>query len=116
MSISKEQVLNNLEEAKKYIQEIEEVNKKNIQIKNRFTGKIIYESEKTTYREAVEEAVANEANLSGADLSGADLYGADLSGAELASAKFYGKTTTPKTLKESQIDDFLAALGFKREG
>ena len=134
MSITKEQVILNLDEVKKYVSEIEEdKNKKetkkiNIQIKNRFTGSIILESEKTTWKEAVEEAKANlreanlrEANLRGADLRGAglygvnlrraDLYGADLHGAELCNAKFYGKGGTKK-LKKSQLPDFLAALGF----
>ncbi len=136
MSITKEQVILNLDEVKKYVSEIEEdKNKKetkkiNIQIKNRFTGSIILESEKTTWKEAVEEAKANlalreadlrGANLRGADLRGAglygvnlrraDLYGADLHGAELCNAKFYGKGGTKK-LKKSQLPDFLAALGF----
>jgi len=89
MSITKEQVILNLDEVKKYVSEIEEdKNKKetkkiNIQIKNRFTGSIILESEKTTWKEAVEEA---KANLRGADLHGADLYGANLHGADLRSA------------------------------
>ena len=134
MSITKEQVILNLDEVKKYVSEIEEdKNKKetkkiNIQIKNRFTGSIILESEKTTWKEAVEEAKANlrEADLRDADLRradlrgaglygvnlrGADLYGADLHGAELCNAKFYGKGGTKK-LKKSQLPDFLAALGF----
>ena len=122
MSITKEQVILNLEEVKKYVSEIEEdKNKKetkkiNIQIKNRFTGSIILESEKTTWKEAVEEAKANgismrEADLYGANLRGANLYGADLYGAELCNAKFYGKGGTKK-LKKSQLPDFLAALGF----
>ena len=137
MSITKEQVILNLDEVKKYVSEIEEdKNKKetkkiNIQIKNRFTENVIFESEKTTWKEAVEEAKANgismrganlreanlrEAGLRGADLygvnlRGADLYGADLHGAELCNAKFYGKGGTKK-LKKSQLPDFLAALGF----
>jgi uncharacterized protein YjbI with pentapeptide repeats len=126
MSITKEQVILNLDEVKKYVSEIEEdKNKKetkkiNIQIKNRFTGSIILESEKTTWKEAVEEAKANgismrgadlygadlreanlreanlreaglcEANLRGADLYGADLYGADLYGAALYGADLHG--------------------------
>jgi len=137
MSITKEQVILNLDEVKKYVSEIEEdKNKKetkkiNIQIKNRFTENVIFESEKTTWKEAVEEAKANgismrgadlreanlrEAGLRGADLygvnlRGADLYGADLREAELCNAKFYGKGGTKK-LKKSQLPDFLAALGF----
>ena len=61
-----------------------------IAIKNRFTGDIIFQSTKTTYKEAVEEAIKSEANLSGADLSGADLSKADLSWAYLSEAKLDG--------------------------
>ena len=157
MGITKQEVLNNLEQVKSFVQEIEEnkVEKKKIkiQIKNRFTGNIIFESGKETIKEAVIEAKNSEVDLSGAnlrganlyevDLSGADLYEADLSGAnlyeadlsgadlseanlseanlyganlngaELNCAKFYGKTDNPKILKQNQVNDFLAALGFK---
>ena len=96
MSITKEQVILNLDEVKKYVSEIEEdKNKKetkkiNIQIKNRFTGSIIFESEKTTWKEAVEEAKANGISMRGADLYGADLRGADLRGANLCEANLRG--------------------------
>ena len=66
-----------------------------------------------------------EADLSGADLSGADLSGAnlrganlieaDLSGAEFQNVKFYGRTSSPKPIKQSQLNDFMAALGLKIE-
>ena len=91
--ITKEQVLENLEECKKYIQEAENIKEEKvlgIAIKNRFTGDIIFQSTKTTYKEAVEEAIKSEANLSGADLSGADLSKADLSEANLSKAKLDG--------------------------
>ena len=115
MKITKEQVLENLEDVKKYIQEAE--NKKEekvigIAIKSRFTGSIIFQSTKTTYKEAVEEANLSDADLSGANLGGADLSDADLSGAELQNAKFYGKTSYPKELTNKQLPDFLKALGF----
>ena len=89
MSITKQQVLDNLEEVKKYIQE--EENKKEekvigIAIKNRFTGSIIFQSTKTTFKEAVEERLESRADLSDADLSRADLSGADLSDADLSRA------------------------------
>jgi uncharacterized protein YjbI with pentapeptide repeats len=126
--MNKQDVLDNLDEVKKYVSEIEEdknkkeTNKTNIQIKNRWTGEIIFESEKTTWKEVVEEAKNNGADLSGADLRGANLRGANLCGAnlsganlrgaELCNAKFYGKGGQ-KELKKSQLPDFLAALGFK---
>ena len=93
--ISKKEVLDNLDEVKKYINEIESVkeNKKiNITIKNRWTGDIIWESKKTTYKEAVEEAIKSNADLSWADLSGADLSEANLSGAKLSGADLNGTT------------------------
>jgi hypothetical protein len=134
--ITKEDVLNDLENVKKYIQEAEqkteEKKKVVIEIKNRFTGEVKFTSEKTTIKEACVDNKANlsEANLRGADLSGADLYGANLSeanlseanlseanlsganlsGAELQNAKFYGKGGSTK-IKKNQVDDFFKALG-----
>lgn len=51
------------------------------------------------------------ANLYNADLCGANLYNAILCGAELMNAKFYGKGGKRK-LRQYQVKDFLAALGF----
>ena len=132
MSLTKEQALEKIDELKSFVATCDkkETKKTTIQIKNRFTGDIIYKSEKSTLKEAVVEAKREGANLSGAslsdadlrdadlfnaNLSGADLSGANLSGAELASAKFYGKTDNPKTLTEYQVPEFLKALGFKIE-
>ena len=119
--ITKEQVLENLEEVKKYIQEAEqkteEKKKVVIEIKNRFTGVVKFTSEKFTIREACEDNRADlcgadlyEANLCEANLCGANLCGADLYGAKLQNAKFYGKGGTTK-IKKSQLDDFMKALG-----
>ena len=127
MSLTKEQALEKIDELKSFVATCDkkETKKTTIQIKNRFTGDIIYKSEKSTLKEAVVEAKKEgadlsdadlrDADLSGANLSGADLSGANLSGAELASAKFYGKTDNPKTLTEYQVPEFLKALGFKIE-
>ena len=94
MKISKEQVLKNIDEVKGYINEIEqdkkEEKKTTIKINNRFTGEVIYESEKTTFKEAVIEANNSGADLCGADLRGADLRGADLCGADLRGADLRG--------------------------
>jgi hypothetical protein len=57
-----------------------------IEIKNRFTGEILYKHEAESLREAVIAAVKSRADLSGANLSGADLPGADLPGANLSRA------------------------------
>ena len=125
--ITKEQVLENLEEVKKYINEAESEKKEEkevgITINSRFGG-VKFLSTKTTFREAVIEGKANlygadlyganlrDADLYGADLRGADLYGANLYGAELCNAKFYGKGGTKKLTKK-QLPDFLNALGFQ---
>ena len=124
MKITKEAVLENLEEVKKYIQE--EENKKEekvlgIAIKNRWTGNIIFQSTKTTYKEAVREALDSGSDLSGSDLrysdlrgsdlSGSDLRGSDLRGSEMQNVKLYGRGGNSK-IKRNQLDDFLRALGF----
>ena len=44
-----------------------------------------------------------------------NLRDADLTGADLGNCKFLGKSNNPKILKQSQIKDFLLALGFKIE-
>jgi len=63
-----------------------------LQIKNRFTGSLIfeYESENNTIKETLLEAVKAKANLRGADLYGANLHGANLYGADLRDADLYG--------------------------
>ena len=126
-NITREQVLDNLEDVKKYIEEAKNKKEKKVvglEIKNRWTGDIIFTSTKTTWKEAVEEANLCEADLCGADLRGAnlceadlcgaDLCGADLRGAELNRAKFYGKGGHKKLTKE-QVPVFLTALGFDIE-
>jgi hypothetical protein len=59
-----------------------------IEIKNRFTGSVIFshEQEGNSLRITLDFAIKSEANLSGADLSGANLSRADLSGANLSEA------------------------------
>ena len=106
--ITKEQVLENLEECKKYIQEAENIKEEKvlgIAIKNRFTGDIIFQSTKTTYKEAVEEAIKSEANLSGADLSGANLSGANLSGANLSGADLSGADLSEAYLSKAYLSE-----------
>lgn len=55
-----------------------------IEIKNRYTGEVIYSGDGDTIRQVVEAAVAARADLRGANLRGANLSGADLSGADLS--------------------------------
>src|ERR1700728_181064 len=155
MNITKQEALNKIEELKKFVGEIDAKKEEKvicIAIKNRWTGDIIFQSTKTTYKEAIVEkgdadlrdanlrganlrdANLRDANLRGANLCGADLRdanlrdanlrdanlrdanlrGANLCGAELCNAKFYGRGGTKK-LKQSQLTDFLNALGFQVE-
>ena len=59
-----------------------------IEIKNRFTGSVIFEytKENNTIKETIEEAVKVRANLYGANLDGANLVRANLNGANLVRA------------------------------
>jgi len=130
--ITKKQVLDNIDTVKKYVEEIDkDVKEKKeikLEIKNRWTGNVIFSSTKETIKEATREALDSEADLRGADLCGANLRGADLCGAnlrradlreadlceaDLMNSKFIGKTDNPKTLTKKQLPDFLNALGFK---
>jgi len=52
--------------------------KTKIQIKNRFTGNVIFEHECTTILDCLKEAIKKDADLRDANLRGADLRGADL--------------------------------------
>ena len=63
-----------------------------IEIKNRWTGDVLFEYEKgnNTLKDTVEKAIENRADLYGANLKGADLGGADLYGANLGGADLYG--------------------------
>ena len=54
-----------------------------IEVKNRFTGKVVFRSKRKTIKEALEFKIKNGANLRGAYLRGADLGNANLSGAYL---------------------------------
>jgi uncharacterized protein YjbI with pentapeptide repeats len=87
--LTKEQALAKIEELKKYVDDVETKVEKSvgIAIKSGWAdATVVYQSTKTTMREAVVEAVESRANLSGADLRNADLCGADLRGANLRDA------------------------------
>ena len=68
------------------------MNKLKIEIKNRWTGDVLfeYEKENNTVKDTLIEAVKERANLEGADLEGANLYGANLEGANLEGAYLKG--------------------------
>jgi uncharacterized protein YjbI with pentapeptide repeats len=59
---------------------------KEIKIKHRLTGKVIFKAKVKTIKEAVELAIKKGINLSFADLSSANLSSANLSFANLSSA------------------------------
>ncbi len=61
-----------------------------IEIKHRFTGKVLFSVEADFLKLAVEAAVSADADLEGADLRGAYLRGADLEGAYLRGADLEG--------------------------
>ena len=60
------------------------------EIKNRWSGEIIFKTEAMSIRVAVEMAIKAKADLSGANLSWANLSWADLSGANLSGADLSG--------------------------
>jgi hypothetical protein len=111
--LNKEDVLNNLEEVKKYIQEAENKKEevvKGLEIKSRWTGEIKFTSSKTTYKEVCEDNKADlrEADLCEADLREADLYGADLReanlyGADLREADLRGASLCEADLREADL-------------
>ena len=107
MSISKQEVLDNLDQVKAYIQEAEtkkEEKAVGITIMSRFGGvKVV--STKTTFKEAVVENKADlsDANLSGADLSDANLSGADLSDANLRGANLCGADLSGADLRGANL-------------
>ncbi len=59
------------------------------QIKNRYTGGVIYEAEGLSMKDTLEKAVSDGTDLSRADLSHADLSHANLSGADLSDANLH---------------------------
>jgi len=82
--------------------EKEESNK--LQIKT-LAGEVLFESEKTTLKEAVEEAVSRGAYLRGADLEGADLRDADLEGAYLRGTDLEGANLRDADLRDADLRD-----------
>ena len=64
--------------------------KRPIEIKDRHSGRVLFETEAETLKDVVEEAVISGVNLSCADLRNADLGGAYLAGAQFSNADFSG--------------------------
>ena len=61
-----------------------------MQIKNRDTGEIIYEDDRETMRETVENAIAVKIKMENVDLRGADLRGCNMNGCRIPYSDFSG--------------------------
>ena len=80
-----------------------------LQIKT-LAGKVLFESDKTTLKEAVEEAVSRNVDLGDADLrdaylGDADLRGANLRGADLGDADLEGANLEGADLRGADLRD-----------
>ena len=83
-----------------------------IEIKNRWTGNVLFEFEKenNSLKDTLQEAVRQKADLRGAYLSGADLRGAylsdaDLRGAYLSDADLRGADLSDAYLSDADLSD-----------
>ena len=77
--------------------------KEKFEIKNRFTGDVIYTSEKTNCKDAIEEAVKNKADLREANLREANLCEADLREANLCGADLCEADLCEANLREANL-------------
>lgn len=75
-----------------------------IEIKNRYTGTVIFGGEYAAVLACLLAAVASGADLSGADLCGADLSGADLYGANLRGANLRGANLSGANLYGADLN------------
>ena len=76
-----------------------------IEIRNRWTGSVVFEytKEGNTITETVLDAIRRGADLRGADLRGADLRDADLRGAYLYGANLYGANLRDANLRDADL-------------
>jgi uncharacterized protein YjbI with pentapeptide repeats len=77
--------------------------KRPIEIKDRHSGRVLFETEAETLKDALEEAVMFGVNLSCADLRNADLGGAYLASAQLSNADFSGANLFKAILMKSHL-------------
>ncbi len=77
-----------------------------IEIKNRWTGNVLFEYEKdnNTIKETIEKAVEEVANLEGANLEGANLEGANLEVANLRGANLRGANLEGANLEGANLE------------
>jgi hypothetical protein len=87
-----------------------------IQIKNRWDGSVIFETDAENIGAAVKAAIAAKVALSGADLSCADLSCADLSGADLSGADLSGAKLRGADLNKKELAAILATRTIVPEG
>jgi len=106
--LTKEEALAKIEELKKFVdqQPQEETKTVGVKIMSRFvSGRVVYQSTKSTVREAVVEAVNSGAYLRNADLRDADLSGADLRDADLREADLWGADLRGANLRGANLSD-----------
>ena len=82
------------------------MNKVKFEIKNKWTGSVLFEYEKedNTLKKTVEKAVKEGANLEGADLEGAYLRGAYFEGANLEGADLEGADLEGANLEGADLE------------
>ncbi len=85
------------------------------EIKNRYTGNILYQAEAESFHALVQAAVKAKANLYGANLGGANLRGANLGGADLRGANLGGvKNISELAAAQSNILPEGVIIGWKK--
>ena len=106
MSITKKEVLENIEQVKKNIEESEKESKTEkvvgIEIRSIF-GNVIFRSTKTTLVEAIRDAYLSKANLREADLREADLSWSNLSWSNLSGANLREADLSGANLREADL-------------
>ena len=75
------------------------------QIKNRWTGEVIYEGEAETLRDLVATAVKEKVSLSDSDLRDSNLRGSDLSDSDLRGSNLRGSDLSDSDLRGSDLSD-----------
>jgi hypothetical protein len=73
------------------------------EIKNQWTGDVLYTAEAAAMKDAVEQAIKTRANLTGADLTRANLSEADLTRANLTRANLTGANLTKADLTRANL-------------
>jgi len=102
MKLTKQQALDKIEELKKYVSDEDKKDSVKFQIKT-FGGTVLFESTKTTQREAILEAVESDADLSYANLRNANLSYADLSYANLRNANLSYADLSYANLRDANL-------------